>query len=382
MISRLLLEDVDRRDARGDDRRRMRGREQERPRAVIQELDQRPAARDVAAERADRLRQRPDLDVDAPVHAEVVDRAAPVLAEHAARMGIVDHHDAAEFLGQRAQLRQRAEVAVHAEHAVGDEQLALAGRQLRQDLARGVDVLVREHLDRGAAQAGAVDDAGVIQLVGNHDVVLGQDGGDGAGVRGEAALEHDDGFGLLERGQPAFELHVDVHGAGDRAHRAGPDAEPPDRVEGPFAQPRVRRQPEVVVRGEIDDLTMIERRLVALLAFEDTELAVQALLLERVELAPEIVQRIAARHSRQSPVSNKQSSVRQSAAVAVWARLQPAPGLARVQYMTGDRVWGLATCGWRLVALRQQKQSRPGQDGDREVDRREEGHHVVDATEM
>ena len=114
-----------RRDAGGRDRRRMRRREQERPRAVIEELDERPAAGDVAAERADRLRQRADLDVDAAVHAEVIDRAAAVRAEHAARMRIVDHHDAAELLGERAQLRQRAEIAVHAEDAVGDEQLAL-----------------------------------------------------------------------------------------------------------------------------------------------------------------------------------------------------------------------------------------------------------------
>ena len=42
-----------------------------------------------------------------------------------------------------------------------------------QDLARGVHVLVRKHLDRRAAQAAAVDDAGVIQLVGDDDVVLG-----------------------------------------------------------------------------------------------------------------------------------------------------------------------------------------------------------------
>ena len=38
---RLLLEDVERRDAGGGDRRRMRRREQERPRAVVQELDER-----------------------------------------------------------------------------------------------------------------------------------------------------------------------------------------------------------------------------------------------------------------------------------------------------------------------------------------------------
>ena len=38
------------------------------------------------------------------------------------------------------------------------------------DPARGVDVLVREDLDRRAAQAAAVDDARVVQLVGDDDV--------------------------------------------------------------------------------------------------------------------------------------------------------------------------------------------------------------------
>ena len=99
-----------------------------------------------------------------------------------------------------------------------------AGSDL-QRLARGVDVLVREHLDRRAAQAAAVDDAGVVQLVGHDDVVLAEDGGDGARVRREAALEDDDRLGLLELGEPALELHVDRHRAGDRPHRAGADAE-------------------------------------------------------------------------------------------------------------------------------------------------------------
>ena len=107
------------------------------------------------------------------MHAEVIDRAAPVLPEHAARVRVVHHHDAAELLGERRTAPgSGAEVAVHAEDAVGDEQLALRGRQLLQDRARRVDVLVRKHLDRGAAQAAAVDDARVVQLVGDDDVVL------------------------------------------------------------------------------------------------------------------------------------------------------------------------------------------------------------------
>ena len=93
------------------------------------------------------------------------------------------------------------------------------------DPARGVDVLVRKDLDRGAAQPAAVDDAGVIQLVGDDHVVFGEDGGDGAGVGGEAALKDDHRFDLLELGELPFELHVDGHRAGDGANRSGPDAE-------------------------------------------------------------------------------------------------------------------------------------------------------------
>jgi glycine C-acetyltransferase len=50
------------------------------------------------------------------------------LAEDAARVCVVDHHDRAVFLRGRAQPRQRPDVAVHAEDAVGDQQLALTGR--------------------------------------------------------------------------------------------------------------------------------------------------------------------------------------------------------------------------------------------------------------
>src|SRR3989442_10369387 len=80
----LLFEHVERRDARGGDARRMRGREEKRPRAMIQTLDQRLTTGDVAAEHADRLRQRADLNVHAPMHPEVIDCAPAVLPAHAA----------------------------------------------------------------------------------------------------------------------------------------------------------------------------------------------------------------------------------------------------------------------------------------------------------
>ena len=162
---RLLDEHVERGDAGGRDRGRVRRGEQEGPGAMVQKVDEVPASGDVAAEGADRLRERAHLHVHTPVHAEVIDGAAAVLPEHAARVRIVHHHDAAELFGQIAQGGQRTEVAIHAEDAVRDQELALGGRQLLQDRAGRVDVLVREDLDRGAAQAAAIDDARVIQRV-------------------------------------------------------------------------------------------------------------------------------------------------------------------------------------------------------------------------
>jgi hypothetical protein len=86
-------------------------------------------ARHVAAERADRLRQRADLDVDAPVHLEVVDGAAAVLPNTplACASSTIMMQPVSSARSQSA--GSGPEVAVHAEDAVGDEQLALRCRQ-------------------------------------------------------------------------------------------------------------------------------------------------------------------------------------------------------------------------------------------------------------
>ena len=234
-----------------------------------------PAVRRNTPQRADRLTAGvPTPDVHAAVHVEVVDGAAAVSAEDAAGVGVVDHHDAVEFLGEGAERRQRAQVAVHAEDAVGDEELALRRGERAQDLTRRVDVLVREDFDRRPAEAASVDDARVIQLVGDDDVVLAEDRRDRARVRRKAALEDDDRFGLLEVGEPALELHVDAHRSGDRAHRSGSDTEVLDGFERAGTQTGMRRQSEVVVRGQVDDLSAVEHRPRFLLAFQNPKNAI------------------------------------------------------------------------------------------------------------
>ena len=70
--------------------------------------------------------------------------------------------------------------------------------EFSENLLRGGDVFMREDVDLRFREPAAVDDAGVIQFVGN-DVVFGrEDRGDGAGIGGEAGLEHDAGFDVLE----------------------------------------------------------------------------------------------------------------------------------------------------------------------------------------
>src|SRR4051812_30703197 len=98
-----------------------------------------------------------------------------------------------------------------------------------------------KYLDRGAAQSRSIDDARVIELVGNDDVVFRENRRDRAGIGGEAALEYDDRFGLLERGEPLFEFQMDGHRARNRANRTGADTEGARRFERALAQSRVDR---------------------------------------------------------------------------------------------------------------------------------------------
>ena len=84
----------------------------------------------------------------------------------------------------------------------------------------------------------------------------------------------------LNVGEPPLELHVD-RPCVPAIVRTDPEPTPNRRVglERASRSLRMRRQAEVVVRREVDDLTVIEGRLRLLLVVEDAQLAVQALLL-------------------------------------------------------------------------------------------------------
>ncbi len=117
-----------------------------------------------------------------------------------------------------------------------------------------------EDVDLGFRESAAVDDAGVIQLVGD-DVIFGrQNRRHGSGVRGESGLKHDAGLDVLERRDAPLQFHVQAHGAGDGPNRAGACAVASRGVDLGFDQLGMIRETQIVVRGEIDYFFAVESR--------------------------------------------------------------------------------------------------------------------------
>jgi len=110
------------------------------------------------------------------------------------------HHDRAILFGQFAQAGQRANVAVHGEDAVGNEQPAARLIFYAGKLLFGMrQVFVIEHQNFGPREPRAVDDRSMIQLVGNNEILFAEDGRDRAGVGRESGLKDDARFNALKR---------------------------------------------------------------------------------------------------------------------------------------------------------------------------------------
>ncbi len=188
------------------------------------------------------------------------------------------------FSARRGQLVDGADVAVHGEDAVGDDELAsgLSGELVEKLLAVGY-VFVAEDLDGGAGEARAVDNAGVVELVGEDEIFFAEDGAYCASVGGKTALEDDAGFDVFETGDLFLQIHVDAHGSGDGAHRSRAHAKGARGGHCGLNQPGVVGQAQVVVAGQVDDLAAVVVADRGLLVVEDAELEAGAFGAEFVE---------------------------------------------------------------------------------------------------
>lgn len=248
-----FLQQVHGREASGGVGRGDCAGEEEGPRLLADVVHDGFLARDDAADHAERLAERADLQVEHAVQAEMVHDAAAAAAQHALAVRIIHHRQHAVLLRDLAEPVERRDVAVHAEHAIGDEQAAAVVGQVLANLGLGIGhVAVLVDDDLRAAQPRAVDDAGVVEPVGEDDVLLADERADGRLVGDEAALQVERILHVLELGQPVFQLDVERLGARDAAHRGRADAPLLDGLDSRVLEPRVIGEAEIVVRAEVE----------------------------------------------------------------------------------------------------------------------------------
>ncbi len=169
-----------------------------------------------AAQRGEGLAEGAHDQVHVVGEAEVGCRTPPA-AQHADGVGIIHHQTGVVFLAEGDDLRQRSDVAAHAENAVHDHELAdLRVATLQASLQAG-HVVVAEALHLAEGEAAAVNDAGVVIFVCDHDVCPTHQGIDGPQIGLEAGAENQRGLLGNEGRQLALQFPMEFQGAVEEA---------------------------------------------------------------------------------------------------------------------------------------------------------------------
>ena len=153
-----------------------------------------------------------------------------MLAHEAYGVGVVHHDQRVVLVSEVADALQVRDIPVHGEHAVGGDELDPAALSLLQLGVEVVHIVVLIAEPLGLAETDAVDDGGVVELVGDDGVLGPQDGLEEAAVGVEAGGVEDGVLHAHEPGDPRFQLLVDVLGAADEPD--GGEAEAPLVVGG------------------------------------------------------------------------------------------------------------------------------------------------------
>ena len=177
-------------------------------------------------------------------------------AHEADGVAVVDHRQRVIAVGQIADGLEVRNVAVHGEHAVGRDQNFLAAGFPRV-LELGFEILhvvVQIAVALGLAEAHAVDDGRVVQLIRNDRVLRPQQRLKQTAVGVEAGGIEDGVIRSSKLCDAAFKFLVDLLRAADEAD--GRQAETPAVIAGlrGLDEPRVVGQAEIVVGAHVDDV--------------------------------------------------------------------------------------------------------------------------------
>jgi hypothetical protein len=283
--------------SRGDGGRERIG-EEVGPAPLPESLDQGlRARREPAGRRAHRLAERAGRDGDPVHHALLLRRAAPGRAEHAGRVRVVHGEENVVFSADPGELAEVRLLALHREDAVGHHETEARCRVRSEHCLEGFRVIVRHAVALGLAEADAVDDRGVVQLVGVEPVRLVQDRREEPFV-GVPARHVQDRVVRPEKGRDlGLELAVKHLSPADEAHGRHAGAPLVDRVLLRLAHPRVVGEAQVVVRGQHHELAAVDRDPRILRRLEDELLLVGPGLPQLRHFAGEVLDELHARPS-------------------------------------------------------------------------------------
>ena len=226
-------------------------------------IDDVRARRDIAAERAERLRERAFQYVDAMHLPLARANAAAARPVHADRVHLVAIGHRAVFFRQIADRLHRRDVAVHRIEAFEDDQLRPFAWFSRQQLLEMLHVVVPPDRLLGAALAHALDHGIVVPFVGQDQAMRQQlgDRGDAGLVRNVAGGKDQRGFLAVQVGEFRLELHQRVIGPGDIARAAGSRAHARRGLDHGANDFRVLPHAEIVVRAPDHDVALALRRM-------------------------------------------------------------------------------------------------------------------------
>ena len=196
------------------------GGEDQRPRPVDQQCRQLLAAAGERAVAAQRLGERAHDHVDLGLEPQLGDQPAARRPDDTGGVRLVDDDAGAMAAGQLDDSLQRREIAIHRKDRVGDDRRPPSAGAA-QPVGQRVQVGVRVDDRLGAGQAAAVDQGGVVEGVGEHDLTRAGQGRHDAGIGQEARAEQRTRLRALERRQLLLELAVRGHVARDQARRSG-----------------------------------------------------------------------------------------------------------------------------------------------------------------
>ena len=203
--------------------------------------------------------------------AAMLHAARPGPSDEARRMAFIHHHQRLVLIRQVAYALEVRNDAVHAEDPIGDDDdvpRSLGARllQLRFQIAHvviGVAVPLR------LAQPHAIDDARVVQRIADDRILFAQQRLEHAAVGIEAGRIENGVLRSVEGSELRFEFLVDVLGAADEAHAAHAIAARIERGVSRLHHFRMRGEPQVIVRAEVEHRPPVHRDLSALLAGDD-----------------------------------------------------------------------------------------------------------------